>query len=160
MTRPEPASYYAATASPRPLRPALEGALAVDVAIAGGGFTGLSAALELAERGYKVALLEAATVGWGASGRNGGQVNTGYRKGPSELVALFGRDEARRLWALSEEAKQMIRDRVARHAIACDLKPGSLYAVLKDGERREIDTNLEVLQTQLGYTQASAVDRA
>ena len=89
MSRPEAPSYYAATASPRPLRPVLDGELAVDVAIVGGGFTGLSAALELAERGYKVALLEAATVGWGASGRNGGQVNTGYRKGPAELVAMF-----------------------------------------------------------------------
>jgi len=160
MTRPEPPSYYAATASPRPARPALEGAVSVDVAIIGGGFTGLSAALELAERGYKVALVEAATVGWGASGRNGGQVNSGYRKGPGELVALFGRDEARRLWALSEEAKQMIRDRVARHTIACDLKPGSLYAVLKDEELGEIDADLELLRTQFGYDQASAVDRA
>jgi gamma-glutamylputrescine oxidase len=160
MTRPEPASYYAATASPRPARPALEGAVSVDVAIVGGGFTGLSAALELVERGYKVALVEAATVGWGASGRNGGQVNSGYRKGPGELVALFGRDEARRLWALSEEAKRMIRDRVGRHAIACDLKPGSLYAVLEDEELGEIDANLALLQTQFGYDQASAVDRA
>jgi gamma-glutamylputrescine oxidase len=160
MTPPEPASYYAATALTRPLRPALEGRLSVDVAIIGGGFTGLSAALELAERGYKVALLEAATVGWGASGRNGGQVNSGYRKGPGELIALFGRDEARRLWALAEEAKQMIRDRVARHAIACDLKPGSLYAVLKDEERGEIEADLELLQTAFGYSQASIVDRA
>ncbi len=160
MTRPQPASYYAATASARPARPPLEGPLSVDVAIVGGGFTGLSAALELAERGYKVALLEAETVGWGASGRNGGQVNTGYRKGPRELVAMFGRDQARRLWALSEEAKQMIRDRVARHEIACDLKPGSLYAVLKEQELGEIDADLEVLQRQLGYDQATRVDRA
>jgi gamma-glutamylputrescine oxidase len=160
MTFSEPASYYAATALPRPLRPALEGTVSVDVAIVGGGFTGLSAALELAERGYKVALLEAATVGWGASGRNGGQVNTGYRKGPGELVALFGRDQARRLWALAEEAKQMIRDRVARHAIACDLKPGSLYAALKEEELGEVESDLELLQTLFAYNQSTLVDRA
>ena len=160
MTRREPVSYYAATAAFRPDRPALEGSLSADVAIVGGGFTGLSAALELAERGYRVVLLEAATVAWGASGRNGGQVNSGYRKGPSELVARFGRDEARRLWSLSEDAKQLIRDRVARHAIACDLKPGSLYAVLKDEEIGEIEADLAVLRTELRYEQASAVDRA
>jgi len=160
MPRPEPASYYTATAASRPARPALEGSVSADVAIVGGGFTGLSAALELAERGYRVVLLEAATVGWGASGRNGGQVNSGYRKGPSELVARFGRDEARRLWALSEDAKQLIRDRVARHAIACDLKPGSLYAVLKDEELGEVEADLALLETEFGYDRASAVDRA
>jgi gamma-glutamylputrescine oxidase len=160
MTRPDPASYYVATALPHPVRPPLEGDRAVAVAIVGGGFTGLSAALELAERGYKVALVEAATVGWGASGRNGGQINSGYRKGPGELLALFGRDGARRLWALSEEAKQMIRDRVARHAIACDLKPGSLYAVLKEEELGDIKSELGLLQTEFGYGEASFVDRA
>lgn len=160
MTHPEPLSYYAASAHPAPVRSPLAGEIAADVAVVGGGFTGLSAALELAERGYKVALVEAREIGWGASGRNGGQVNTGYRKGPAELVARFGREEAKRLWDLAEEAKQIIRERVRRHAIACDLKPGSLYAVLKEGELAEIEADLETQQSVMGYREAMAVDRA
>ena len=88
-------SYYSATANPAPTRPALAGEMSVDACVIGGGLTGLSAALHLAERGYKTLLLEAAQVGWGASGRNGGQLNTGLRKGASELIQLFGRDRAK-----------------------------------------------------------------
>jgi gamma-glutamylputrescine oxidase len=87
-------SYYIATSHPAPRRPALQGEVDADACIVGGGFTGLSAALHLAERGYKTVLVEAHGVAWGASGRNGGQLNTGLRKGPSELVAMFGRDGA------------------------------------------------------------------
>jgi Glycine/D-amino acid oxidases (deaminating) len=89
-------SYYSATANPAPARPALAGETSVDACVIGGGLTGLSAALHLAERGYKTLLLEAEQVGWGASGRNGGQLNTGLRKGASELIQLFGRDGPRR----------------------------------------------------------------
>src|SRR5690349_5307719 len=119
-------SYYAATANPAPARPALLGEASVDACVIGAGYTGLSAALNLAEGGYDTVLLEAESVGWGASGRNGGQLNTGLRKSAGELIAMFGRAEAKRLFDLAEEAKAMVRARVARHAIACDLKPGSL----------------------------------
>src|SRR5258707_10299312 len=98
-------SYYSATANPAPARPPLAGEASVDACVIGGGYTGLSAALHLAERGYKTLLLESHSVGWGASGRNGGQLNTGLRKGPSELVTMFGVDEAKRLFDLAEEAK-------------------------------------------------------
>src|SRR5471032_1657738 len=124
-------SYYVATANPAPARPALAGEVSADACVIGGGYTGLSAALHLAERGYKTVLLEAEQVGWGASGRNGGQLNTGLRKGPSDLVALFGREDAKRLFQLAEEAKALVRELVARHAIACDLKQGSLYVAYK-----------------------------
>ncbi len=80
-------SYYLATAIDLVDRPPLAGAVACDVAVVGAGYTGLSAALALAERGYSVVLLEAQRVAWGASGRNGGQLNTGLRKGPADLVA-------------------------------------------------------------------------
>src|SRR5512135_1846562 len=115
-------SYYSATANPAPARPPLAGEVSADACIIGGGYTGLSAALHLAERGYRTLLLESHRIGWGASGRNGGQLNTGLRKGPGELVAMFGRDDARQLFDLAEEAKATVRERVRRHAIACDLK--------------------------------------
>src|SRR5256885_10849667 len=79
------ASYYAATANDATEHPRLLGEAAADVCIVGGGYTGLSAALELAERGYKVVLLEAARIGWGASGRNGGPVCSGHAAGVARL---------------------------------------------------------------------------
>lgn len=152
-------SYYAATANPAPQRPPLDGDLAVDVAIVGGGFTGLSAALELARRGYRVALFEARRIGWGASGRNGGQLNTGYRIGPAALVEKFGEAEAKRLWDIAEEAKHLILDRVREHAIQCDLKRGSLYAAVKDADLPEIEEDTEVERRVFGYCHGMPLDR-
>src|SRR5438445_7630307 len=126
-------SYYTATANSAPPRPALAGDADVDACVIGGGYTGLSAALHLAERGYRTLLLESHRIGWGASGRNGGQLNTGLRKGPAELVASFGAAGAKRLFDLAEEAKAIVRERVRRHAIACDLKAGALYVAYKRG---------------------------
>src|SRR5919109_692738 len=94
-TLEHPQSYYAATARPFPQLPELQGETEADVAVIGGGYTGLSAALNLAERGYKSVLIEQARIGWGASGRNGGQIKTGRRKGPGELVARHGRGPAK-----------------------------------------------------------------
>ncbi|HKP23448.1 MAG TPA: FAD-binding oxidoreductase, partial [Dongiaceae bacterium] len=94
-TLEHPQSYYAATARPFPQLPELQGEVEADVAVIGGGYTGLSAALNLAERGYKSVLIDQARIGWGASGRNGGQINTGLRKGPIELIARYGRDRAK-----------------------------------------------------------------
>jgi gamma-glutamylputrescine oxidase len=109
----------------------LVGDIAADVCIVGAGYTGLVTAIELAERGLSVVVLEAATVGWGASGRNGGQIVTGFNKSIAEIEGLVGKADARHLWNLSEEAKQMLADLVERHAIACDLKRGYLLAALK-----------------------------
>lgn len=154
-----PASYYAATAIGMVEHPALQGDFRCDVVVVGGGYTGLSAALHLAERGYDVALLEAKRVGWGASGRNGGQLNTGLRKGPAELVAKYGKEEARRLFAMAEEAKAMVHERVARHAIPCDLKPGVVLAALKDSDEHWIREEIEVAREVLGYDKLSYLDR-
>jgi gamma-glutamylputrescine oxidase len=152
-------SYYAATANDRRLRPALAGGLAVDVAIVGGGYTGLSAALELAERGYQVGLVEAERIGWGASGRNGGQINTGYRMGPGSLVARFGADWANRLWALGLEAKRLVRERIGRHAIDCDYRPGTLYAAVHDSDLPEIAADFEVKARVFGDSEGEVLDR-
>jgi len=145
---PEPhiSSYYAASIAPPPERPALRGDLGgdlggdlrVDVCVVGAGFTGLSAALELAERGYRVAVLEAKRIAWGASGRNGGQVGSGYPTGMAWLSRRVGRDDARRLFALAEQAKALIRARVERHGIDCELKSGNFQAALKPRHMEEI----------------------
>ncbi len=119
--QPHVPSYYTATARPAPEHPALAGELRADVCVVGGGFAGLSAALELAERGYDVVLLEAARIGWGASGRNGGQISGSFAAGMGKVRAWVGREDAKRLFRLCEEAKAIIRERVERYGIACDL---------------------------------------
>lgn len=123
-----PASWYAATANTLPEFPLLQGAVTADVFIVGGGYTGLSAALHLAQAGYKVVLLEAHRVGWGASGRNGGQVGTGLNKDQTELEAMFGKTQARALWDLSLEAVQLCKDLIQQHNIDCDLQAGIIHA--------------------------------
>lgn len=152
-------SYYLATAIGLAERPALQGTVDCDVAVVGGGYTGLSAALHLAERGYSVVLLEAQRVAWGASGRNGGQVNTGLRKGPSELVAAYGRDWAKRLFDMAEEAKAMVGERIARHAIACDLKPGVMLAALKEKDQGWMREEVEISHAVFGYDKLTLLDR-
>lgn len=121
-------SWYAATANALPAFPRLDGAARADVCVLGGGYTGLSAALHLAEAGFDVVLLEAGRVGSGASGRNGGQIHSGQRREQDYLEAAVGMADARKLWDLAEEAKALVRDLIARHAIACDLRAGLIHA--------------------------------
>lgn len=142
------ASYYAATAHPAPRRPPLAGETRADVCVVGGGIAGCSAALDLAERGYRVVLLERHRIGWGASGRSGGQAIFGYGTSQASLVAQVGLETARRLWDVSVEALALLRERVARHAIDCDLNWGHLHVATKDRQRRE----LEELRSELGGT--------
>ncbi len=152
-------SYYAATANPfRRLEP-LNGSVAADVCVIGGGFTGLSSALHLAERGYKVVLLEQARIGWGASGRNGGQINLGLRKGPEELIAAFGETRAKQLFNMSEEARQLIVERVAKHNIACDLKPGTLHVASKARDQKWMEDEVVCLERVYGYKGAKFLDK-
>ena len=151
-------SWYAATANPHPDRPALEGDLDVDLLVVGGGFTGLSTAIEAAGRGPKVALVEAERVGWGASGRNGGQAVTGFNKDVSTIARLVGKDDARRLWEMAEEAKAVLRQRVAEFAIDCDLRWGYLFAALKARHMRDLQSHLAELEA-LGYGDARLVTK-
>ena len=131
MTHPEtPPTWYAETATVPPARPALAGDLDIDVCVIGGGLTGVSAALNLAERGYKVALIEQQRIGWGASGRNGGQICTAYSSGMGKIESALGKDDARLVWDMAEEAKRIIAERAERHGIDCDLSWGYLYAAL------------------------------
>ncbi len=115
-----PPSLWAATAGPAPETPALQGEHRFDVAIVGGGFTGLSAALHMAELGAKPVVLEAAEPGWGASGRNGGQVIPGLKWDPDDLVQKFGIDRGERLVEFVGSAPEFVYDLIHRHQIDCD----------------------------------------
>ncbi|MEM9198453.1 MAG: FAD-binding oxidoreductase [Pseudomonadota bacterium] len=113
-------SLWTATANLSPARPALAADAEADVVVVGGGFTGLSTALHLAERGKEVILLEAETPGWGASGRNGGQVNPGLKAKPEETIAAHGADLGGRMVALSGGAGDLVFGLIERHGIRCD----------------------------------------
>ena len=117
-----PDSYYVATAKGLEDRPALEEELTADVCVIGAGFTGLSAALNLAELGMSVVVLEAERVGYGASGRNGGLVGSGQRQDVLEAEEQFDVARSRQLWNFAELAKEEIRSRVEKHNIPCDLQ--------------------------------------
>lgn len=125
------ASYYRATAIPYPSHAPLMDDVFADVCVIGAGYTGLSATLELATAGYKVVVLEAETVGHGASGRNGGQICTGFSSGQQKIVAQLGKQDARRCFDLAEEAKELLKARIAAHQIECGLKWGYLHAIPK-----------------------------
>ena len=131
-------SYYQATATPFAPQPSLKGEATADVCVVGAGYTGLSAALELAEAGYKVVVLESIRVVYGASGRNGGQICTGFSPGQPKLVAQLGNADARRAFALAEESKLLLTQRIARHTIACDLHWGYLHVIPKPHQFHEL----------------------
>ena len=153
-------SLYAATADDRLAFPPPAEDTRADVAIVGGGYTGLSAALHLAEAGVDVVLVEAERVGWGASGRNGGQLHSGQRRDQDWLEEQLGRDEALRLWRLGEEAKALVMDLIARHAIACDWRPGLIETAHK---RRLVAGEIayvEKLKTRYDYPPVEWLDRA
>lgn len=158
-TLEHPQSYYVATARAFPPLPELQGETHADVAVIGGGYTGLNAALSLAERGYHVVLIEQARIGWGASGRNGGQINTGLRKGPIELIARYGRDRAKAMFDLAEEGRAIIRERVARHRIRCDLKANTLLVGHRPKEAGWMRAEVEALEREFGYTKARFIPR-
>ncbi len=118
------ASYYAASSLPQPDHPVLQGEHVADVCVVGGGFTGLNTALELAERGMSVILLEAHKIGWGASGRNGGQLIRGVGHGLEQFEGLIGKDGVRQMKLMGLQAVEIVRQRVERFNIACDLTWG------------------------------------
>lgn len=123
-----PPSYYAASTTLPDERPALEEELQVDLAVVGAGYTGLSTALHAAEKGLSVAVVEAHRAGFGASGRNGGQVGFGWNKSQPWLEKRLGKEDARKLWDLTLEAKALTRDLVATHAPDAEYKPGVFEA--------------------------------
>ncbi len=118
-------TYYAASANPTPRRPELLGEERADICVVGAGFTGMGAALELAERGYKVIVVEGERVGWGASGRNGGQLVNGYSRRMQEVRQHYGAEAEKAFGAMALEGQGIIRERVAKYGIECDLRSGN-----------------------------------
>ena len=120
-------SYYEASVNRPAPEPALQGSVQADVLVVGGGFAGLSAALELAQRGMSVVLLEADRVGSGASGRNGGQAIVGFASGQGPFDEQLGAERSQKAWDMSVQAVNLIEQRVAAHAIDCDWQRGYTY---------------------------------
>lgn len=160
MPRTFPPSWYRLALSDIPEFAPLDGSRRADVCIVGGGFTGLSAAIHLAEAGASVVLLEAGRLADGASGRNGGQIHSGQRLDQLELEKKFGFDRAKALWNLAEEAKALVRQLTVRFAIPCDLKPGVLEAQHREGLMGEAAELVEALNGRYGYDRVSLLDRA
>lgn len=136
--QPHAPSWYAATANKSENRPPLQGDTDVDVCVIGAGMTGCSAALHLAERGYRVAVIEENRVGFGASGRSGGQVIAGYNRDQDHIAGLVGKDDANHLWALAEESLTLTRGLIDRHKIECDYRPGHIHVGEKPRHAREM----------------------
>ena len=134
-----PDSYYAASRHAAPERPPLTGEVAAEVCIVGGGFTGLSAGIALAERGHRVVLLEGARIGWGASGRNGGQIVNGLNASLETIARRYGRPTADFVATVVQEGGAIIRERVARYGIDCDLKDGNLFTAFTAKQMRELE---------------------
>ncbi len=150
-------SYYAASANPFPTQPALAGDITADVVVVGGGYAGLSAALQAAEAGFSVVLLEGKRIGWGASGRNGGQMIPGLRWSAADLLQRFGAGQAARLLATANLAAEAVRSRIARHDIACDLRAGHFLAAAKPAHLDAMKRELDLLQQLLDYSGARII---
>ena len=153
------ASWYAATAESPP-RAALERHVEADVGIVGGGYTGLAAARELAARGHAVVLLEAHRVGWGASGRNGGQLGSGFNAGQGTLERALGRERARALWGIAEEAKGLVAELAATPDVDLQLRPGIVAAAHRPRDVAPLHREAEHLAREYGYDALESLDRA
>ena len=155
MSQAHTHSYYAASANQQINCPTLQGNHTADICVVGAGITGLSAALNLAERGYKVAVLEANLIGWGASGRSGGQMIFGFGCDMSVIEKSAGKIAAKAMWNMSVEAIDILRQRVDQHQIQCDLQQGHLHAAIKPRQMRELEEWQGSLEQQYDYASLS-----
>ncbi len=142
--RSHTSSYYAASANQHALRTALDSSIQADVCVVGAGFSGLSTALHLVERGQSVVLLEAAQVGWGASGRNGGQIVNGFNADLGTIEKRFGSETAVFLGTLVQEGAGIIRRLIADYHIDCDLKDNNLYTAFNAKQMKGLQQRLAV----------------
>lgn len=153
-------SYYAVSCRDEQIfRADLQENLQVDVVIIGAGYTGLYTALNLAESGKSVAIIEASRVGWGASGRNGGQIIPGFSCDMPPFEAALGQDGARQVWRLIQEAASEIRQRIVRHQIACDLSEGHLWAAVQQRRVKILTDWQEEAAHKWGYDQLQFIPK-
>jgi gamma-glutamylputrescine oxidase len=143
-------SYYEASVVRPPAGEPLQGAVQADVLVVGAGFAGLSAAIELAQRGYRVVVLEADRICAGASGRNGGQAIVGFASGQGVLEAQLGREDARRVWDMSLEGVTLIDERIARFGIACERVHGYLHVADSPRKARALEAELDAARRDYG----------
>ena len=152
-------SWYEASVARPPPSAALAGDVEADVCVVGAGIAGCTTALYLAERGYKVVLLEAEQIGFGASGRSGAQLLPGYACGQQTLIAHLGRADARRLWDFTLEGLDLLRDGIARHRIDCDLVWGQMHCAIKPRQRQELQDWQRELEDDYGYRSTCFMER-
>jgi len=152
-------SWYTASAGTPRNFAALEGDHDTDVCVIGGGYTGLSTALHLRKRGYRVILLEANRLGWGASGRNGGHVGTGQRVDQATLEKWMGLNTAKDLWRLGLDAVQLVESLVEELGIECELGQGNLHLAAKAGHAEELAEEVNHLRDRYGYEQISYIEQ-
>ena len=154
---PYPQSYYAASANPVPQRPALQDDVETDVCVIGAGYTGLSSALFLLESGFRVTVLEAAKVGFGASGRNGGQIVNSYSRDIDVIERTVGPKQAQLLGQMAFEGGRIIRERVAKYNIQCDLKDGGVFAAITKKQMGHLESQKKLWE-RYGHTQLELLD--
>lgn len=152
-----PQSYYAASANPVPPRPELNGELETDVCIVGAGYTGLSTAISLLENGFKVSIVEAAKVGFGASGRNGGQIVNSYSRDIDVIERSVGAKQAKLLGDMAFEGGRIIRERIAKYNIQCDLKDGGVFAANTPKHMKHLESQKKLWE-RYGHTQLELMD--
>lgn len=151
-------SWYQSTVTERPEYPALDGSKTVDVAIVGGGFTGLQAAYNLAKTGLSVVVIEGCRIGDGASGRNGGQMGTGQRWYPEELEAELGYERSKALFDLAENAKKYLMAFAEENGIDMEFMPGQMNVSHKPGHDKEYQRTAEIAATRYGYPHLAYMD--
>ncbi len=154
-----PDSYYAASIPGMPALPTLAEDVDCDVCVIGAGLTGSSAALETAGRGFDTVVLEAQRIGWGASGRSGGQAIFGYSCEQSKLERLVGKADARRMWEMSVEAMGLLREHLRTHQIDCDFATGHAHVAIKPRQHQELQAWQRQLEDDYDYPSLRFIDR-